>query len=67
MTKYATVQEVGESPDYPFKISQLRYLIACRQENGFDRVLHRPSPRRWLINLEAFDQWLDESRVAQNA
>lgn len=42
-------------------IGGLRHLIFEREENGFEKVLKRPS-RVWLIDEKAFFKWVEERK-----
>lgn len=50
----------------------LRHLIFDAANNGFDAVIRRPTGRRILIDIEAFDRWVagatkSKSRRARRA
>lgn len=60
--RLATVGEIAES--YPFTEPALRALIFRARWNGLDRAILRVG-RRVLIDLEAFEEWLDEHREAR--
>ena len=45
----------------------LRWWIHTRAQNGFDRVLYRVGGRKWLIDREAFEAWVEGQRLTPAA
>lgn len=49
-------------PDANFTESSIRWLIFNAKENGFSACIVRMG-RKVLIDLDAFQQWLDEQAI----
>jgi hypothetical protein len=57
----ATVAQIAER--YPaFSVSALRWLLFRRRENGLASAVTKIGRRRILIDVDAFDRWLDQHR-----
>ena len=75
LRRFSTVEEVAANPRYPFSASALRHMIflsASRQnsagdtipDNGLGRAIIRVG-RKVLIDLDEFDEWLDQHRCSK--
>jgi len=62
-TRLATIRQTASL--YPFSESSLRWLIFNENRNGFSRCLRRIG-RKILINLDDFEQWIDQQGGAND-
>ena len=59
-SKFLTVRQIAESPDYPFTERQVRRWLEHRRTNGLDEAIMRPTPYRLYLDREKLDAWLKE-------
>lgn len=59
----ATVRQFCER--YPaFTVGGLRWLLFNRYDNGLDAAVVRVGPRRVLIDVARFFEWVDQQNVS---
>lgn len=49
-------------PDAGFSVNSIRWLIFNAKDNGFHQCIRRAG-RKVLIDLDEFEQWLDEEAI----
>lgn len=61
-TDLRTVKQLAAT--YPWLTEpMLRWWIHKRKENGFAGVLFRVGGRKWLIDQEGFEAWIEGQRL----
>lgn len=63
--QYSSIEQLVESPKYPFTEPQLRHYLLHRHKNGLGAAV-RKIGKRLYVRVDLFDAWLEaqkESRV----
>lgn len=57
--QYLSVDQIVESPDYPFSLGQLRFFLTKRHQNGLEKAIRKIGKRLYL-RKDLFDAWIEK-------
>lgn len=60
--KYLSIKDMIATGNYPMSLSKLTMLMKDRSNNGL-WVATKTLGRKLYINVEAFEQWIEENSV----
>lgn len=62
--QYASIEQLVESPKYPFSEPQLRHYLLNRHKNGLDHAI-RKIGKRLYVRMDLFDQWIEKQKESR--